>query len=483
MWCVGCHSRRPEVLEGASIFSCQQSTNVHTLHCLDHALNHPDGPMLAKIILLGLTTCGTALSMSGIRLQVRRNTALRTFNAPSLCATEPTPEEMLLEAVGFMREDQIVKARSSLSAAQKACKANGGPTAEQSALINMLAARLVPPKEKERSPSLADMYPGTSAAPTGESLILPGTPSMAELAAKAKEKQQAAAEAEAKRRRGSEGGASMMMACEAPTLSAPSSTTLPAPVSPLSESLVQLCRRQVLAASLSATAAALPAMAIGASGDVTEWQDPRWATLGLDGTSVPLRSIESAAAAGTIGQMALYPDPLLRVVGRPVTSFGPAVEAVASLLVRDMKSNAITALQYGVDARMIALKGPASPTTAPLVFVNPTILSRSSEAKMVPWREICLVLPPGLEVDLLRDEVVEVAAQDVFGVPFRKALRGEAARAFQHELDHLDGILIVDHAGLDELPPGIARLEKPYHAERQRRAFARRVYQGETLYY
>ena len=69
------------------------------------------------------------------------------------------------------------------------------------------------------------------------------------------------------------------------------------------------------------------------------------------------------------------------------------------------------------------------------------------------------------------------------GEPFRKTLRGEAARAFQHELDHLDGILIVDHAGIDELPAAIASLERPYHDARQRRAFARRVYQGETLYY
>lgn len=73
--------------------------------------------------------------------------------------------------------------------------------------------------------------------------------------------------------------------------------------------------------------------------------------------------------------------------------------------------------------------------------------------------------------------------QDVEGVPFRKTLSGEPARAFQHELDHLDGILIVDHAGLDELPSAIAKLEAPYHGARQRRAYARRVYQGETLYY
>ena len=162
-----------------------------------------------------------------------------------------------------------------------------------------------------------------------------------------------------------------------------------------------------------------------------------------------------------------------------------------------------------MDARIIVLRGLASPRSTPTVFVNPSILSRSAEEKMLPWREICLVLPPGLEIDLLRDEVraqcdghvvlttrtvlaytdlplaqvVEVRAQDVTGVPFAITLRGEAARAFQHELDHLDGILIVDHAGLEDLPSGVQALERPFHAERQRRAFARRVYQGEQLYF
>ena len=71
----------------------------------------------------------------------------------------------------------------------------------------------------------------------------------------------------------------------------------------------------------------------------------------------------------------------------------------------------------------------------------------------------------------------------MFGVPFRKVLRGEASRAFQHELDHLDGLMIIDHAGLSELPSEIAKLEAPYHNTRQRRAYARKVYQGETLYF
>ena len=69
-------------------------------------------------------------------------------------------------------------------------------------------------------------------------------------------------------------------------------------------------------------------------------------------------------------------------------------------------------------------------------------------------------------------------------MPFAITLRGEAARAFQHELDHLDGILIVDHAGLEELPSEIVTMERPHHDARQRKAYARRVYQGsEPLYW
>jgi len=209
-----------------------------------------------------------------------------------------------------------------------------------------------------------------------------------------------------------------------------------------------------------------------------------------NGTTLPLRSIETAAqrAIDGLGPMAVYPDPILRRTASPVTDFGPAVERVANLLASGMVTNSTTALQYGIDARMIVLRGTASPLAggAPLVLINPNILARSGEDKMVPWREYCGDLPDDLriEVELLRDEVVEVAAQDVRGVPIRKSLRGEAARAFQHELDHLDGLLIIDHAGLDELPRVVAEWEALNHQVRQQRAYQRKVYQGnEPLYW
>ena len=266
--------------------------------------------------------------------------------------------------------------------------------------------------------------------------------------------------------------------------------------------------------------------------------------------SSPLLSIESAAARLGVGRSSdsnsddddknnnneqpillkvrLYPDPSLRKVASPVTKgFGShELEIVVNYLINNMKSNTTAAIQYGIDARIIILKGDAaSPNNSVNIFVNPNILSRSNEYSMIPWREYCSVIVTNMEsdivaaaennnnnnnnnnlssslditattssvgvveVDLLRDDIIEIAAQDyITGRPIRKALRGESARAFQHEMDHLDGILIIDHAvtSLDDnvLPTYIANLERPYHTERQRRAFQRNTFQGNTpLYY
>ena len=188
-----------------------------------------------------------------------------------------------------------------------------------------------------------------------------------------------------------------------------------------------------------------------------------------------LQTLADVAHSGQLHSILLWPDPILRKNASPVTEFGPEVARVALMLTRTMESRAIAAIQYGVDAQMIVLKGQSSPEPGgrPLVLVNPTIVARSDERDMVPWREVCLVLPPGVEVDLLRDAWLSVQYQDVRGTSVTRTLRGEPARALQHEHDHLHGILIVDHAALEELPPAVQEVERPKHSERQRRAFER----------
>ena len=253
--------------------------------------------------------------------------------------------------------------------------------------------------------------------------------------------------------------------------------------------LVLVPRREFLSKTF-VTSSAAAVVAVPPAPALSDTSADVWHETPQEGTALSLRTAAVAAQSNTLGQMAVYPDPILRHVASPVTDFGPSVDKVANLHIDGMKTNSTTALQYGIDARIMVLKGPASTLAdgAPLILINPNVLARSGEDKMVPWAEHCGNFVPtdgvnALEVDLLRDEVVEVAAQDVRGIPVRKSLRGEAARAFQHELDHLDGLLIVDHADLDELPKDIAELERPYHRVRQRRAFERRTYQGnEPLY-
>jgi peptide deformylase len=65
------------------------------------------------------------------------------------------------------------------------------------------------------------------------------------------------------------------------------------------------------------------------------------------------------------------------------------------------------------------------------------------------WRERCLVLPPDVLVTLMRDARIKVHAFDLQG-SYTVTLEGEAARAFPHELDHLNGVLIIDHAVDDD---------------------------------
>lgn len=127
----------------------------------------------------------------------------------------------------------------------------------------------------------------------------------------------------------------------------------------------------------------------------------------------PLLSLESAAAQlrdgenDPLSRRLNYPHPGLRKIAAPVTSFGKDLQTVADALICGMETNASTPVQYGIDARIIILKGVAAPNGSsyyrpdsssgggeiPItVFCNPNILSRSSEDKMLQWRESCLVL-------------------------------------------------------------------------------------------
>jgi peptide deformylase len=75
------------------------------------------------------------------------------------------------------------------------------------------------------------------------------------------------------------------------------------------------------------------------------------------------------------------------------------------------------------------------------VLVNPVIEARSDETEVLP--EGCLSIP-GIQVDVERPVAVTVSGQDAAGEEIRFEAEGLLARVFQHEVDHLDGVLILD---------------------------------------
>ncbi|MFW6207335.1 MAG: peptide deformylase [Spirochaetota bacterium] len=81
----------------------------------------------------------------------------------------------------------------------------------------------------------------------------------------------------------------------------------------------------------------------------------------------------------------------------------------------------------------------------PRVFINPQIIGTSQE--MLPYEEGCLSIP-GVYGDVIRPATITVQAINERGKPFKVDAEGMLARVIQHEMDHLKGVLFIDH--LDE---------------------------------
>lgn len=139
-----------------------------------------------------------------------------------------------------------------------------------------------------------------------------------------------------------------------------------------------------------------------------------------------------------------YPDPVLLGKSAPV----PRVTDAVRELVRDMfetmrAANGIglAAPQVGVGKRVIVVDvSPVEPEQGPLALVNPVIAARRGA---VEGTEGCLSVP-GVEGIVPRAEWVAVNGLTEAGEPVRIEAAGILARALQHEIDHLDGILFID---------------------------------------
>jgi peptide deformylase len=142
-----------------------------------------------------------------------------------------------------------------------------------------------------------------------------------------------------------------------------------------------------------------------------------------------------------------YPDKRLRTKGEHV----PEVTAAVRQLVSDMAETmyaapgvGLAATQIGVALQLFIVDVAAEDEPSDLrVFINPEILDRRDT---VSWSEGCLSFP-GVSEEVERAAQVSVRAQDQDGRWFELEAEGLLAVAIQHEFDHLQGVLMIDHLG------------------------------------
>lgn len=140
--------------------------------------------------------------------------------------------------------------------------------------------------------------------------------------------------------------------------------------------------------------------------------------------------------------------PTLRQRARKVTRFGPELRQLIEDMIETMRKApgvGLAAPQVNVPERVIVVELPADEeegTPAALyAFVNPEIIKASHEVE--EGQEGCLSVP-GYVGEVPRYTMVVVRGQDAHGKPQRVRARDYLARIFQHEIDHLDGILFID---------------------------------------
>ena len=145
-----------------------------------------------------------------------------------------------------------------------------------------------------------------------------------------------------------------------------------------------------------------------------------------------------------------FPEPLLRLKSKQVTKFDTELQTLVDNMFETMRAApgvGLAAPQIGESLRLVVVEytedEDENAKPKKYVLINPEIVKRSEET--VTDIEGCLSLP-GLAGIVERHEAVTVKAKNRFGKPLKIEAEGWLARIFQHEIDHLDGVLYIDRA-------------------------------------
>jgi peptide deformylase len=149
-----------------------------------------------------------------------------------------------------------------------------------------------------------------------------------------------------------------------------------------------------------------------------------------------------------LAEVRTFGDPVLKSRASEITGFGPELEADAERMVglmRDAMGVGLAATQLGVMRRLLVFR--AGPDAVATAVANPELEWLSDE--LVVAEEGCLSLP-GIVVEVERALHARVRGVDPRGEPLLLEASGLEARVLQHEIDHLDGVLILDRTAREQ---------------------------------
>lgn len=145
-------------------------------------------------------------------------------------------------------------------------------------------------------------------------------------------------------------------------------------------------------------------------------------------------------------QILKYPNPILRKKTEALKEITEEDKRLIGDMIDTMKAVegvGLAANQIGVSKRIFVFNPSVDEWRAD-VFINPIIMKRRGSEKM---EEGCLSLP-GISEEVRRSNYILVEGRDVNGKPVRFEATGLLARIIQHEIDHLNGILLIDRINL-----------------------------------
>jgi peptide deformylase len=162
-----------------------------------------------------------------------------------------------------------------------------------------------------------------------------------------------------------------------------------------------------------------------------------------------------------------FPDKRLRRVSRPIETITDELRQLAQDMCEVMYDEpgiGLAAPQVGEDVRLVVVDTEWTAEDAekhPLILVNPELSEH--EGKLV-WNEGCLSVPD-FQAEVERAERVVLRAQDLDGKPVEIRAEGLQAVCFQHEVDHLNGVLFIDHISLLKRSRYVAKRKKQLKRE------------------